>query len=65
MGGVISSFIFDGDKDIKINVTKPNSGAMVFDLDGSALGIALFSDNTSFASIDAINVSYSASNPTQ
>jgi len=54
-GNNISSFIFDGNKDIKTNVTKLNGGSMVLDLDGNVLGMALFSDISSFASIDAIN----------
>lgn len=54
LGSTISSFIFDGSKDIKINVTKSNAGGLVLDLDGDVLGIALSSDTTSFASIDLI-----------
>ncbi|MCM2339248.1 MAG: S1C family serine protease [Burkholderiales bacterium] len=54
LGSTISSFIFEGDKDIKINVTKSNGGAMVLNLDGEVLGIALSSDSNSFASIDSI-----------
>ncbi len=54
LGNGISSFIFEGNKDIKINVTKSNAGSMVLNLDGQVLGIALFSDDTSFAPIDAI-----------
>ena len=54
LGNSISSFIFDGNKDIKINTTKSNAGGMVLDLDGNVLGIALNSDTTSFASSDSI-----------
>jgi len=54
LSNTISSFIFDGNKDIKINVTKSNAGGLVLDLDGEVLGITLFSDTTSFASIDSI-----------
>lgn len=54
LGGAISSFIFDGNKDIKINVTKSNTGGLVLDLDGNALGIVLSGDIASFASINAI-----------
>ena len=63
LGSTISSFIFDGDKDIKINVTKGNTGGVVFNLDGEVLGIALSGEAVSFASIDAINAAYSASQP--
>ena len=54
LGNTISSFIFDGNKDLKINVTKSNAGAPVLNLDGEVLGIALSGDTTSFAPIDSI-----------
>ncbi len=54
LGSTISSFIFEGNKDIRINVTRSNAGGMVLNLDGEILGIALSGDNTSFASIDSI-----------
>lgn len=54
LGNSISSFIFEGNKDIRMNVSKSNAGGLVLDLDGEALGIALSSDTTSFASIDLI-----------
>lgn len=54
LGNNVSSFIFDGNKDIKTGITKSNAGAMVLDLDGSVLGIALSLENTSFASIATI-----------
>ncbi|MSU44793.1 serine protease [Candidatus Nomurabacteria bacterium] len=53
-GSGVSSFMFDGNKDIKINVTKSNGGGIVLDLDGNVLGIALFGESTSFAPIDSI-----------
>jgi len=53
-GGVISSFIFDGNKNIKINVPKENAGGVVLNLDGEALGIALSGEGSSFVSIDTI-----------
>ena len=53
-GSAISSFIFEGDKNISINVAKANAGGLVMNLDGEALGIALFNEVTPFASIDAI-----------
>lgn len=55
LGDTISSYIFEGNKNIKINVTKPNAGAIVLDLDGNVLGIALSGETTSFAPIDAIS----------
>ncbi|MFZ2205283.1 MAG: hypothetical protein WAV23_01695 [Minisyncoccia bacterium] len=54
LGGSISSFMFDGSKDLKINVTKSNAGGVVLDLDGNVLGIALSGDNSSFAQISVI-----------
>ncbi len=54
LGNTISSFIFDGDENIKINVAKSNAGGLVLDLDGEVIGIALFGDTASFASIDSI-----------
>ncbi len=54
LGNVISSFIYDGNKDMKLNISKSNGGSLVLDLDGEVLGIALSSDSTSFASIDSI-----------
>lgn len=54
LGNTISSFIFEGDKNIKINVTKTNGGALVLDLNGDVLGLALSSDTNSFVSIDSI-----------
>ncbi len=55
LGSSISSSIFEGNKNVNINVTKSNAGGLVLNLDGEALGIALFSDMTSFASIKSIN----------
>lgn len=54
LGGSISSSIFEGNKDIRINVTKSNAGGLVLNLDGEALGIALSGDTISFASIKSI-----------
>ncbi len=55
VGGTISSFIFDGNKDIKISVTKSNVGGLVLDLDGNALGVVLSGDTASFALIKTIS----------
>jgi len=54
LGGNISSFIFEGNKNIYINVTKSNTGGLVLNLDGEVLGIALSGDTASFSSIKAI-----------
>ena len=54
LGSSISSFIFEGNKNIYINVTKSNAGGLVLNLDGEALGIALGSDTTSFAGMKTI-----------
>lgn len=54
LGASISSFIFDGNKNMNINVTKSNGGGLVLDLNGEVLGIALSSETISFASIDSI-----------
>ena len=53
LGSSISSSIFEG-TNININVTKSNAGGLVINLDGDALGIALFSETTDFASIKSI-----------
>ncbi len=58
IGNVISSFIYDGDKDIKISSNKSNPGALVLNLDGEAIGMVLGSDTTSFAPIDSIVAAY-------
>ena len=54
LGTTLSSSIFEG-TDMKINVTKPNGGSLVLNLDGEALGVALSGETISFASIDVIN----------
>ena len=54
LGGDISSFIFDGSKDMKINVTKTNAGGLVLDLDGDVLGIASLTDGNSFVPISTV-----------
>ncbi|MCX6752497.1 MAG: hypothetical protein NTZ87_03310 [Candidatus Nomurabacteria bacterium] len=54
LGNSIISSIFEGDKNVNISVTKSNAGGLVLNLDGEALGIALYSDTTNFVSIDDI-----------
>ena len=61
LGNSISSSIFEGNKNVDISVTKSNAGGLVLNLDGEALGIALFSDSTNFASIDMINNAFKLS----
>jgi hypothetical protein len=64
LGNTISSFIFDGNKDMKISNAKSNGGALVLDLDGDVLGIALSGDTISFVSIDSISEALKAITPT-
>lgn len=60
LGNSISSIIFEGDKNIKINATASNAGGLVINLEGEALGIALFNEATPFVSINVINESLKA-----
>jgi hypothetical protein len=52
-GSSISSFMFEG-KNLNISATKSNAGALVFNLDGEVLGIALFNDTNSFVLVKNI-----------
>lgn len=54
MGNTIASSIYEGDNNINAAVSKTNSGALVLDLDGNALGMAISSDTTPFISISTI-----------
>lgn len=64
LGDNIASFIFDGNKDIKMSVPKSNGGAIVLDLDGNVLGLALSGETISFVPIDVIaNVLKLSKNP--
>ncbi len=54
LGNTISSSIFEGNKNMNIVVTKSNAGGLVLNLDGEALGIALFGDTANFAPTNAI-----------
>lgn len=60
LGNSISSFIFDGEQDMKISVTKSISGGLVLNLDGEALGVALYGEGVSFLSIKTINEAITA-----
>jgi S1-C subfamily serine protease len=56
IGSTISSFIYEGDSNLKINTTKATAGALVSDLDGDVLGIALNGEVGPFVLIgDIIN----------
>lgn len=62
LGNAISSVIYDGNKEMKINgIAKSNAGGLVLDLDGQALGITLSGDSSSFASIKNISDALAAS----
>jgi hypothetical protein len=54
-GRNISSFILDADKNIGAGLTAANAGALVINLDGKALGIALSNTASPFAAMDLIN----------
>lgn len=54
-GNSISSSIFEGNKNVDINVTKINAGGLVLNLDGEALGIAIFGDTADFVPIKTIS----------
>jgi len=64
LGSTISSFIFDGTLEIKINVPKSLAGGMVLNLNGEVLGIALSGETQSFASITTILDSLKANSVT-
>jgi hypothetical protein len=58
LGNTISSSIFEGlnaNNSIELSVSKANTGSLVLNLDGEALGIALSGDTISFAPIKAIS----------
>ena len=71
LGNTISSSIFEGlnaNKGIDLSVSKSNVGALVLNLDGEVLGIALGGDTIPFASIkdisDALTPPATPVNPT-
>jgi hypothetical protein len=61
LGNTVVSSIFEGlnsNKSVDLNVSKGNTGGLVLDLDGNALGMAVSPDNngtSSFISIQTIN----------
>lgn len=64
IGNSISSFIFEGNKNLRLNVSKNNGGASVINLEGEILGMALAGeDGPSFISIDAINEAFKSVAP--
>ncbi len=54
LGSGISNSVFDGNKDLKLSVTKSLAGGMVLNLDGELLGMALYGDSDSFAPVGDI-----------
>lgn len=54
LGNSISSVVFDGNKDLRLSVSRGNAGGMVLNLDGELLGMAIFSDTDSFIPINTI-----------
>lgn len=60
LGSNISSIIFEGDKNIKIPPTLGNAGALVINLEGEELGIALSNEASSFVPVSVINESLKA-----
>lgn len=52
-GDSLSSFMYDGNKDLKLDVSKSKIGAMVLNIDGEILGVAL-SNDVSFVPIHDI-----------
>jgi len=60
VGNTVSSFLFDGSQDLKLNITKSNAGSMILNLNGDVIGIALYSDASSFASVDLIKEALAA-----
>jgi hypothetical protein len=63
LGSTISSFIFDGSEDIKINVPKSVAGGLVFNLDGEVLGMAISGEALSFVPINTILASINTLQP--
>lgn len=54
LGDTTASFIFEGEKNMKIPVTQSSAGSLVLNLEGEAVGIALLSDQKSFVPIGTV-----------
>lgn len=55
LGSKIFSFIFQGTENMDTEILKSNAGALVLDLDGNALGMALSGEAKNFVSIKTLN----------
>lgn len=58
----ISTFIFQGERDIKTNITSSHAGGMVMNLEGEVLGIALMNPDNAFVPATAITEALTAQN---
>lgn len=58
VGSTISTYVFDGNKDLKLSGTKGNAGSMVLNLDGDVIGISLYNENPSFVPMNTILESF-------
>jgi len=54
IGGGLSTIIFEGGDSVRVSPTLSNAGGLILNLEGEALGIALYNDTRPFASIDSI-----------
>jgi hypothetical protein len=54
LGSSVTSFMYDGLKDLRLNGLKSSAGAPVLDLDGNVLGISLSGEVASFVPIATI-----------
>lgn len=54
LGSTISSYVYDGNKDLRLNVSRGSAGGMVLDLNGAVLGMAIFNDLSAFVPISVI-----------
>jgi hypothetical protein len=59
-GSGVASSIFEGDKNLNMSVSRGNAGGLVLNLNGEALGVALFNETTNFAPIKTITDALSA-----
>lgn len=63
-GGGVSSSIYDGNNNPNLIVPKTDAGGLVLDLDGNALGMAIYNDTANFVAISVINDALKASSAT-